>query len=375
MNKASNNRHATVHGRVFVLAALCLLISLLLWQSQQQLTAANDPESGPPFMVEYPLPAHLPDAEPRHIIAEAPGRLWFTLPGVNALGSLVVTATVDYTFVIYAIPTANSEPHNLVLDSANQAIWFTQLAASQIGRFDLTTHQFEEFALPANTSPTGIDLDSSGMVWVALRDSNQIARLNPNTATIELFTYGVAGAAFADLAVSPANLIWMTSPGLNRLVAYEPVGQRFTFEPVVEIGLPPFPPQAIAMHGTRPWISAPTKGWLGRYAPGTFTSFLWFTTPPSASGPTGISYRGLGSTHEIWYVQSSANRAGRLLVDNGDSEIKNFVAGLPSANSQPYDIVADSNGHAWITAPGANAIAEWRPPYVVYTYLPLIRQP
>jgi hypothetical protein len=52
--------------------------------------------------------------------------------------------------------------------------------------------------------------------------------------------------------------------------------------------------------------------------------------------------------------------------------VRSIVAGLPTANGQPYDIVADSNGHAWITAPGSNVIAEWQPPYVEYTYLPLI---
>ena len=374
MSKTSNKRY-NINGRVIFLAALCLLLSLLLWQSQHQLIAATATEPEPPFMVEYPLPTHLTDAQPRHIIAEAPGRLWFTLPGVNALGSLVVTTTVDYTFAIYDIPTANSEPHSLVLDVTNQAIWFTQLAASQIGRFDLNTTQIDEFSLPANSSPTGIDLDADNMVWVALRDSNQIAKFNPDTFDIQLFTYGTADATFADLAVSPANVIWMTSPGLNRLVAYEPIEQRFTFEPVVEIGLPTFPPQAIAMHGTRPWISAPTMGWIGRYAPGTFTSFLWHLTPESNSGPTEISYRNLGSRHEIWYVQPSANRAGRLLFNNNGNMLQSLAAGLPTAGSQPYDIVADSNGHAWITAPGTNSIVEWYPPYVAYTYLPLIQRP
>jgi virginiamycin B lyase len=353
---------------------LGLLAVTTLGLDKQAATAALVPLTNDAFVVEYPVP--VTNAQPRHIIAEAPGKLWFTLPGINALGSLVVTTTVDYEFSVYTLPTANSEPHNLVLDAGNGAIWFTQLAGNRIGRFDLATHQFDQFAIPtANSAPTGIDLDSNGMVWVALRDGNKVARFNPATQDIDEFTYGTVGAQFAELGVSGTNIVWLTAPGLNRLVAYNPGTDTFTNVPVTDFGLDPFPPQAIAMQANRPWISAPTQGWLGRYSPGTLTFFLWYPTPESASGPTGIDYRGVGPNNEVWYVQPSANRIGRILVDDQDNMISGIIAGLPTANGQPYDIVTDDNGHAWITAPGSNVIAEWHPPYVTYTYLPLIQRP
>jgi streptogramin lyase len=364
--------------RLLVLVALCLVLGILLWSGHQSTTAAllatTASSTTTPYVVEYPLPSA--NAQPRHIVAEAPGRLWFTLPGVNALGSLVVTTTVDYEFNSYDLPTANSEPHNLVLDAGNGVIWFTQLAANQIGRFDLATHQIDQFPIPtANSAPTGIDLDSNGIVWVALRNTNKVARLNPATGHIDEFPYPTAGAQFADLSVSSSNIVWITAPGLNRLVSYDPGTGTFTNVPVTDFGLDPFPPQAIAMQANRPWISAPTQGWLGRYSPGTLTFFLWYPTPQSTSGPTDIHYRNVGTNSEVWYVQPSANRIGRILVDNQDNMIDNIIAGLPTANGQPQGVTVDSNGHAWVTAPGSNTIVEWRPPYVDYVFLPLVMQP
>jgi virginiamycin B lyase len=364
--------------RLLTLAGLCLLLAVLLWRGHQSATAALPTAASGgtnmPFVVEYPLP--IADAQPRYIIAEAPGRLWFTLPGANALGSLVVTTTVDFEFAIYPLPTAASEPHGLVLDSGNGVIWFTQLAANRIGRFDLATQQIDEFPLPSpGGGPTGIDLDSNGMVWVALRDGNKVARLNPATEIIDEFPYTTDGAQFADLAVASNNLVWLTSPPLNRLVTYNPQNGSFVNVPVTDFGLDPFPPQDIVMQGDRPWTSAPTQNLLGRYSPSTQTFFLWYPTPESTSGPLGIDYRGVGPNSEVWYVQPSANRIGRILIDNQDNMIGSIAAGLPTANGQPQGITADSNGHAWITAPGSNTIAEWRPPYVDYTFLPLVQRP
>jgi virginiamycin B lyase len=368
------NRAGRAWLGMLTVVILGLLAVTTLGLDKQAATAASTPLANDAFVVEYPLP--VANAQPLHIITEAPGRLWFTLPGINALGSLVVTTTVDYEFNFYTVPTTNSAPHDLVLDASNGAIWFTQLAGNRIGRFDLATHQFDQFAIPtANSAPTGIDLDSNGMVWVALRDSNKVARLNPATGIIDEFPYTTDGAQFADLAVASNNLVWLTSPPLNRLVTYNPQNGSFVNVPVTDFGLDPFPPQDIVMQGDRPWTSAPTQNLLGRYSPSTQTFFLWYPTPESTSGPIGIDYRGVGSNSEVWYVQPSANRIGRILVDNQDNMISSIIAGLPTANGQPIDIAADSNGHAWITAPGSNLIAEWRPPYVTYTYLPLIQRP
>jgi streptogramin lyase len=409
----NKNERADGGKRPLLLLGLCLLLAALLAHTQRQVIASPTTQpTGTKLLstTEFPLPN--PGSQPRNIIVEAPGQLWFTLPGINALGSLVVTSTVDYQFDIYPLPTPDSEPHDLVLDAANGVIWFTQLAGDRIGRFSLSTHQFQEFPLPTGSAPTGIALANDGTVWVALRDSNKIARLNPaqiilvnevdHTTTpstkrdvtaqsgtsyiylpiithrwqlIEEILYPTAGAQFIDIAVSTSNIVWVSAPGLNRMVTYNPDNGVFVNVNLHSFGQTPFPPHAVAMRGNTPWATAPTKNWIGVYIPGTLSLWSWYSAHPSDQGPTDLVHRSLGTVNELWYVQPADNRAGRLQINSQGQLILNQSTLLPTSNSFPEGIAVDNNGHAWITASAANAVVWWNPSNATILDLSTVQQP
>ena len=354
--------------RFLLIVGFCLLV-VLSWYGNRVTTAVSSPDlnattiylpliASPPIF-EYDIP--IANAAPRNIAVASPGNIWVTLPGVNAIGSLVVTTTVDFEFTLYPIPTPNSEPHDLVFDAANEVIWFTQQAVDQIGRFDLNTHQIDEFSLTAGSAPTGIALAPNGIVWAALRDANKLASLNPTTNNIEEIVYPTAGANFLDIAVSSTNIVWVSAPGLNRMVTYNPDNGTFVNVNLHSFGQTPFPPHAVAMNGNTPWVTAPTQNWVGVYIPGTLSLWSWYAAHPSDQGATDLVHRRLGTVNELWYVQPTDNRAGRLQINNQGQLILNQSTRLPTTNSFPEGIAVDNNGHAWITASAANAIVWWHP--------------
>ena len=43
----------------------------------------------------------------------------------------------------WEIPTPNSAPHDIVVDERNKTVWFTEIGANKIGKFDPPTEQFK----------------------------------------------------------------------------------------------------------------------------------------------------------------------------------------------------------------------------------------
>src|SRR5262249_34981795 len=69
------------------------------------------------------------------------------------------------SFQEWSIPTPNSQPHDIISDDQG-IIWFTEIAANQIGRFDPATETFMEFALPTpGGNPHGICVAPDNGIW------------------------------------------------------------------------------------------------------------------------------------------------------------------------------------------------------------------
>lgn len=323
------------------------------------------------FIVEYPVP--VADSQPLHITVESPGHVWFTMPGANAVGSLVVTSTVDYEFTQYDVPTLDSEPYDLVYDG--ESIWFTERAANQIGRFQLATEAFTEYTVPTpNSAPSGIDVAPNGDVWFTERDGNQIGRFDPATEMFDEYPYNIEDGKPEDIAVLNDSSVWFTAPGVNRVVEYRPSAVPPVFFSI-RVGVfngPAFPPGGIALDASGPWITTPTENLVGRYAPGTLSFWNWFDLPTSGESPTGIAYTRTNGVNHVWFAETAVGRVGQLAVDDNANELYLWQHSLPSAHGQPQDLAVDSNGHVWITESAADKIAEWRPPYVYFSYLPII---
>jgi virginiamycin B lyase len=360
---------------VGLLNALLITLLLLIYQIPHPFAyAAGQPDTG--FIHEYDLPA----GSPFNIVVETagpPASVWYTLPDVNALGHLVVTDTADYLAETYTIPTANSQPYDLVYDGLN-TIWFTENAGNKIGKFNLTTHAITEYPIPTpNSAPTGIDIAPNGTIWFLERNGNKLGRFNPVTLTFQEYPYETAGAQLEAITVLNDNSIWFTAPALHKVSNFQVMDNDFINVWVISgPGGFTFPPGDIVIGNNQVWISAPLPDWVGIYRPGTLSLWTWIPMLFPDGEPTGLAFSSPDGFMHIWFVETAGNRVGKF-VANGQGDVTyHWSTTLPTPASQPRNVAVATNGHAWVTEMGAGKIAEWRPPTEFYqVFLPVIQKP
>lgn len=325
------------------------------------------------FISEYPIPT-ITKGEPFNIVVESTGRVWFTLPMSNAIGSLVVTTTMDYKFTFYDVPTVDSEPYDLVYDG--QAIWFTERAGNKIGRLDMATKTLTETAVitTTNVSPTGIAIAPEGDLWFTERDSNRLGRFEPVSSTF--FEYETPaelnqGGDLEDIDVT-TDAVWFTAPGVDKVVKFEPSTGRFIQIVVNDPLVPSWPPGNLVLDNSgKPWITSPTNDRIGSYLGGTLAFWTWYNLPTSGGEPTGITYTSSEGINYIWFVETEADRVGQMAVGSNGKLIHIWQQFLPTTGSRPKGIAVDASGNAWITESGQNKIAQWSPPYFYFVNLPI----
>ncbi len=362
--------------RLFVLVlAMMLLLTSTIWLLADEQGASSSTHG---FITEYPIPTA--NSAPQSIVVQSsgpPARVWFTMPGANAIGNLVITDTNNFTFNIFTTGiTANSAPYDLVYDAGNNLIWFTESTNSSLGRLNITTGNITEIDLPGNHAPLHLDIAPNGLLYITSPATGHVIRYNPGTAVFALFPYDAAGGNPTHISALNNNSIWVTSPATNHVAELKPSsGTNFIKIPVQDFGLAPFPPSALALDSSGPWITAPSKGWIGRYAEGTLSFWRWYEVLSEDSGAGALDYTSSTEFNYLWFVESNWGRVGRMTLSSGNNNLVSIMMhGLSSANSSPADIIVDDSGTAWITGKDSNVIAQWRTPYANYIHLPLVQR-
>jgi streptogramin lyase len=95
------------------------------------------------------------------------GFVWVAESKRNCIGRL---NPISGEYVTFTIPTPNSEPHELVLETSSAApykllnVWFTEYNGDKIGRYDPTMNVFYEYPIiSTGGKPHGIAI--SGSIW------------------------------------------------------------------------------------------------------------------------------------------------------------------------------------------------------------------
>ena len=88
----------------------------------------------------------------------------------------------------WEVPTPNSAPHDIVVDERNGIVWFTEINANKIGKFDPATQQFQEFDIPTPSSrPHGLVVDDNGDVCFTEMAGSKIGKLDAETGQFDEF--------------------------------------------------------------------------------------------------------------------------------------------------------------------------------------------
>ena len=135
-------------------------------------------------MSELPVPAG--DSEPSGITTDSSGRVWFTLPGIDSIGSYF-----DGNFTIQNLTGLVTTPVGIAIDPHGN-IWMTQHGPSFISEFNPTSHYFRTISTSNNSLADSLPyfcwIDQNGNVWFNEHQGNAMSEFLPTSDTmIEYF--------------------------------------------------------------------------------------------------------------------------------------------------------------------------------------------
>ncbi|WP_420641978.1 virginiamycin B lyase family protein [Candidatus Leptofilum sp.] len=365
--------------RLFLTILIALLtLTTAVWLLAEEEGGASTTNG---FITEYPIP--VANSAPQSIVVASsgpPATVWFTMPDADAIGRLVVTDAVNFTFSTFTTVdgiTASSAPHDLVYDAANSLIWFTEPGNASLGRLNITNGNITEIALPGSHVPLNLDMAPNGLLYITSPTTNHILSYNPTSTNFTLYPYNGVGGNPTLIDILGNNSIWFTSPATDRVVELTPSSGNFVSIPVQDIlSSQTLTPTGLTLDASDPWITASEANRIGRYAEGTLSLWRWYELLPENSGTSAITYTSSGTYKYLWFVQTDLGQVGRMTLNSSDNDLLQHIAhSLSGAASQPTDVAVDENGVAWITGKGSNVIGQWVSPYVNYVNLPLVLRP
>lgn len=354
-----------------IIATIVFLGVVILSPATQGVAAQTAPQESAadsPFVTTFPLGVA---GAPRNLI-QVGDDFWFTAPGVNAIGRLVVNSAVDFDYHFYTIDTPNSDPYDLAWDG--ESVWFTERAGNKVGKLDVASGTIVEYPVPtANSEPTGIAVTADGLVWFAERAGNALGVFNSATEQFTEHQYSQPNALPEDVAALPTgDVVWFTAPGVDRLVRYHRGTGELDGYPTYDQFLATFytPSQIAVDRQGNPWVST-KNGKIGRYAYATYQNFRWFRVGPDSAEIDGLVWMPEGTRNTVWFSESNTGMVGQLVTTGDGTTVNKWRFPVTGEGGKPFGVVADGDT-VWVADSGNNLLLRWSPPYFYSTYLPTL---
>jgi len=306
-------------------------------------------------VVSIPLPT--PASGPTTLSIAPAGRLWFTLGGANAIGSMNPDGS-DYRQ--YPIPTPDSAPRIIALGGDGN-IWFSEHNGNKIGRIT-PAGVISEFEIPTPAAqPRAIALGSDGNIWFGLFAANRIGRITPAGAITE-FEIPTPDSGPRALAAGPDGNIWFSEFRASRIGRITPDGEITEFDlPRPNSGPGDITAGAdgnmwfVELGGQMDGIS-PDGNRVGRITMDGVVSE--FAMPDTQGSAINIA---VGPDRNVWYTKGA--KLGRVtpageITEFGIADGPARAVGLSAGSDrQPPDRLVD---RLWFTDPLNNRIAYLR---------------
>ncbi len=265
----------------------------------------NDPVSG--IYITINLPLNSQPSAVSIVSSTLPYHIWFTEPGLDRIGQVVYTSSIDYVLTEYNVP---GQPIDLAASSMN--VWFTLPAQDQVGHLDVNSSAINVIDLPQNyIDLTGIVQDNEGRAWVAQRAADQVAvSMISSTGVITQYFIPAQGSPPGGLTIDQQGFIWVATPHTGYLWQLNPLDGSYQSSP--PLGTGGWPDQlARNADGTEVWVSVVNANELARVTVTPSITATAYTIPTLDSQPGPI---GIDSLDRVYFVQQSVNRIGQLIV-------------------------------------------------------------
>ncbi len=299
----------------------------------------------------------------------------------------------------FLIPTECSEPVGITVDR-NGIVWFAESATRNIGKFDPETKQFEEFPLPDAKKQEKIlpvasiwdmKFDKDGNLWFTDVVANAILKFNPERVTFEVFNIPTTTEFKTSYPINfnfdTDGNIWFSEIYGKKIGFLDPSNaQHNTSEGIQEfsasVDLETLGPLAIDNDGNI-WFTAityPVSGKIMKFDP-VNKSFTTYDLPAGISSPVGIV---IDNQRNLWINDHGTSAFFRL--DPETNSITTYVTSLPRPStslalyeecltrpngssltcgglpvSLPYWNTIDKQGRIWFNVHQGNSIVVFDP--------------
>ena len=279
--------------------------------------------------------------------------------------TLVTGEAARYVAVEYEIPTVNTEPHEVTVDSDGNG-WVTQRRGGKLGRLDPKTLTYSEVATPPAKS-SNVQLNA---IWAEPNNKLWFIDVGPNrrwytydTKTSEFNIYEMStklrsgGAGGNTMRVHPNGTVWFNAIGNNTVIRLDPKTKEFTgFEvPAGVAAGRSASPYGMAIAGDgKIWIALNSMSKMGRVDPVT-GRIEEFDLPvqnalPRKGGPDRDG--------NVWFGLHGANHI--VKIDSGTAKMSLYTP--PTPDSGPYAASVDlKNNLVWVAQQQADKIARFDP--------------
>ncbi len=298
-------------------------------------------------------------ARPQDVVALADGDrvdVWFTEPGVGQIGRLVYTSTGEFARSEYAVPNGG-RPLELTVDAHQNLLWFTDPAANRIGRCEIGAGEMVTFTTfevtTPDSQPSGIDLAPDGSVWFTERAADRIGHLVVTSTTdYRLDEYPVPQFPLMGERSAPYGIyaetndkIWFVETARHQLVRLTPSISEFINTGALEGA--GYPYHLIGVPADRRiWFTEREGNHITLFSLSTLAIGLQYDVPTPNSVPYDLAADSQG---RVWFTEQFGHRLGSLMVTTV-SMFEEYP--LPWDSFQPKGITVDPHDKVWVVGAG-----------------------
>ena len=284
------------------------------------------------------------------------------------------------TVVEFNVPTKNSKPHSIEIDTKANIAWFGEESffGNKLTRFDLETETFREYPLLTQKArPHTGGITEDGTYWIALAHDNDPAKLgsvNPKTGEVQQYYWPEkAKIAAHTIALDQRGNIWLSGSPSGEIWAFNirtkefkvfkyPVPQTIPMGTLQEWSAIPGEPDQSA-NGDIYDVALDNEGmvWCSQINIGTLVKLDPATGKTKQIRPEGVvSIRGItvDMDDNLWFGDYHGHRLGKL---NVKTEAINFYT-PPTPKATVYGVTVNKiDRNIWFADMNGNNISRFNP--------------
>jgi virginiamycin B lyase len=287
-----------------------------------------------------------------HDPAVAPdGSVWYTAQRASTIGRF---DPATEQFKEFPLPTPNSGPHGLQPDKDGN-IWYTGNAAGLIGMVDAKTGKVTEYKMPNPKArdPHTIAFLRDGRLIFTVQGGNFIGTLDPKVpgGAIKLVESPTANSRPYGVRLDSKGVPYLDLFNSNKIASVDPKTLIITEH---ELPAKDARPRRIAIgKDDTVWYGDYARGFLGHLDPKTGKVEEFASPGGPESKPYAIDVTADGA---VWYVETGDDTKNMLVRFN--PETKKFLTWpVPGGGGTVRNMDIDKQGNLWLAESGVGKIA------------------